>query len=64
MSGEPVVSTGARRRSRRRLPRLTTGLPPRRRLAGLALAAVLLPVSTVVLALLPLMPELKRGWCA
>jgi two-component system sensor histidine kinase KdpD len=34
----------------RRLPRLTGGLTTRRRLAGLALAAVLLPVLTLVLS--------------
>ena len=37
---------------RRRLPRISAGLTPGRRLAGAAFAAVLLPVLTVVLALL------------
>ena len=37
---------------RMRLPRIAAGLTPRRRLLGLALAAVLLPLLTVVLALL------------
>ncbi len=40
-------------RGRRRLPRLSAGLTWRRRLAGAALAAVLLPALTVLLRLLP-----------
>jgi two-component system, OmpR family, sensor histidine kinase KdpD len=40
------------RRGRGRLPRVAAGLTPRRRLAGLALAAGLLPALTVALALL------------
>ena len=45
--------------SGRRLPRLSAGLPARRQLAGAALALVLLPVVTAVLALLR-----QRPWLA